>query len=299
MQYTDNAKDSVAILGLGKVGTAVGYLLKSAGYRIAAVAGRTLPGLSAGISYTGGQAFTDTAEAASRADCILITTGDDAIASVCDDISQKGAVTAGKKVIHMSGAGGLELLAPARAAGAFIASIHPLQSFAHVDGAIKSIPGSTFGITADSEIRDWAWQLVKDLGGRPFFIGDEDKPLYHAAACLASNYLTTLMHTVEEIYKSLGMEQAQALEAFWPLVKGTLNNIETRGSIQALTGPISRGDIGTVAKHLTALREKLPTLLPLYCEMGKQTVELGIKKKTLTPDRAKIIMNLLKGRIRK
>lgn len=295
MQNTENTRDSVAILGLGKVGTAVGYLLKSAGYRIAAVAGRSLPNLRVGISYTGGHAFTDTAEAASRADCILITTGDDAIASVCEEISQKGAVTSGKKVIHMSGAGGLELLAPARSAGAYIASIHPLQSFANVDGAIKSIPGSTFGITADSEIRDWAWQLVEDLGGRPFFISDEDKPLYHAAACLASNYLTTLIHTVEEIYKSLGMDHKQALTAFWPLVKGTLSNIETGGSIQALTGPISRGDAGTVEKHLTALREKLPPLLPLYCVMGKQTVELGLKKKTLTPDRAKIIMNLLKG----
>ena len=89
-------------------------------------------------------------------------------------------------------------------------------------------------------------------------LADEDKPLYHAAACLASNYLTTLLHNVEEIYQSLGMERQDALTAFWPLVRGTLNNIETKGTVQALTGPISRGDVGTVEKHLNAFREKLP-----------------------------------------
>ena len=294
MQDKANQRDSVAILGLGKVGTALGYLLKSAGYRIVAVAGRSLENLGKGAIYTGGQIFTDVAEASSLAECILITTSDDAIASVCEEISQKGAITAGKKVIHMSGVGGLDLLVSASRAGAHIASIHPLQSFAHIDGAIKSIPGSTFSITAEKEIRAWALQMVIDLGGRPFYLADEDKPLYHAAACLASNYLTTLMHNVEEIYHSLGMERQDALTAFWPLVRGTLNNIETKGTVQALTGPISRGDVGTVEKHLNAFQEKLPSLLPLYCVMGGKTVELGLKKTTLTPDKAEMIMNLLK-----
>jgi len=295
MQDNVILRDSVAIIGLGKVGTAVGHLLKSAGYEIVAVADRLPENLRRGINYTGGQIFTDSAEAASLAECILITTGDDDIASACEEISRRGGVTAGKKVVHMSGAGSLDLLQAARSAGAYVASIHPLQSFAGVDGAIKSIPGSTFGITADEAIRDWSVRMVFDLGGTPFFIAEEDKPLYHAAACLASNYLATLMYTVEEIYLSLGIAQTEALNAFWPLVRGTMNNLETKGVIQALTGPIARGDAGTIEKHLTAIREKMPRLLPLYCVMGMQTVELGMRKKTLTPDRAEIIRNLLKG----
>lgn len=288
-------RDSVAILGLGKVGTAVGHLLRSAGYEIVAVAGRSMAKLSQGITYTGGQAFTDFSEAASLADCIMITTSDDAIASVCYEICQRGAIHPGKKVIHMSGAGGLALLSSAIKAGAHVASIHPLQSFASVEGAIKSIPGSTFGITADREIQDWSEQMVCDLHGNPFTIADEDKPLYHAAACLASNYLTTLIHNVEAIYQSLGMTPAEALRAFWPLVQGTIQNIETKGTVQALTGPISRGDAGTVAKHLAALQESFPALLSLYCALGKETVSLGLKKKTLNPDKAEIIKKLLKG----
>ena len=288
-------KDSLAILGLGKVGTALGYLLRTAGYRIVAVADRLPENIQRGVTYTGGRTFSNVAEAASLATCILITTTDDDIAPVCEAISRGGAVTAGKKVIHLSGAGGLDLLDSARQAGALVASIHPLQSFATVEGAIKSIPGSTFGITADPPLKDWAIGLVRDLGGHPFFVAEVDKPLYHAAACLASNYLTTLMHSVEQIYLSLGIGEKEALQAFWPLVQGTLTNIETSGAIQALTGPIARGDGETIEKHLTALRKRLPQLLPLYCTLGLQTVELGLAKQTLTPTKAAIILNLLKG----
>lgn len=295
MPNKENHKDSIAIIGLGKVGPAIGYLLRSAGYQIVAAADLSSENLRQGVKYTGGQACTDSAEAASLAECILITTGDDAIASVCEEIVRKGAVTAGKKVIHLSGVGGLDLLAAASRVGAHVASIHPMQSFANVEGAIKSIPGSAFGITADEAIGSWSANMVRDLGGTPFFISEEDKPLYHAAACLASNYLITLMYTVEEIYLSLGMKnQTEALNAFRPLVRGTMNNLETKGTVQALTGPIARGDAMTIEKHLTAFREKMPRLLPFYCIMGMQTVELGLIKKTLRPDKAEIIRNLLK-----
>ncbi len=164
-----------------------------------------------------------------------------------------------------------------------------------MEGAISNLPGSTFGITADREIQGWSEQFVHDLGGNPFTITEGDKPLYHAAACLASNYLTTLIHSVEAIYQSLGIAPAAALRAFWPLVQGTMQNIETKGTVQALTGPISRGDAGTVAKHLTALRERFPSLLPLYCALGKETISLGLKKKTLNPDKAETIKKLLEG----
>ncbi len=293
-QHLDK-KDSMAILGLGKVGTALGHLLRSAGYEIAAIADRLPENLRRGVTYTGGLTFADVAEAASRADCILITTTDDEIAPVCEDISRRGAVRTGKKVVHVSGAGGLELLQAARQAGASVASIHPIQSFATIEGAIKSIPGSTFGITADASIRDWSVRLVQDLGGHPFFVAEGDKPLYHAAACLASNYLTTLLHTVEKIYLALGIEEKEALQAFWPLVQGTLTNIETVGTVQALTGPIARGDGETIGKHVAAFRERLPHLLPLYCILGLQTVELALAKKTLTPEKAALIVELLKG----
>ena len=293
--HAQDAGDAIAILGLGKVGTAVGYLLKSAGYRIIAVADQSPTALKKGIPFTGGQACETLVEAAAAANCMIITTTDDAIASVCREIVVNGAVREGDKVIHMSGAGGLDLLAPARQAGAHVASIHPIQSFADVKGAIMNIPGSTFGITADDELREWAVSIVKALKGVPFFVLEMDKALYHAAACMASNYLTTLVHMVETTYRALGLNRTEAIRAFWPLVKGTLLNIETRGAVEALTGPIARGDAGTIEKHLQALHESLPDLLNAYRELGLMTVDMALQKGSLTRERAQTIKTLLKG----
>ena len=295
MNAQEMSRDTIAILGLGKVGTAVGFLLRAAGYRVVAVASRSASSLNQGVDYTGGKPYTNFPKAAAKAECILITTSDDAIASVCEKIANEGGIKPGNKVIHMSGVGGLNLLEAARRSGANVASIHPLQSFADVESAIKNIPGSTFGITPDDEIKEWSVQMVKDLGGIPFFISDTDKPLYHAAACIASNYLTTLIHMVEVIYQSLGLKHEDAIHAFWPLVKGTMRNIEDKGTVQALTGPIARGDIGPIKKHLDALQNKLPVFLQAYSILGILTVELGLEKKTLSQEAAQRIKELLEG----
>jgi predicted short-subunit dehydrogenase-like oxidoreductase (DUF2520 family) len=296
MPIGSNRKEHIAIIGLGKTGTAIGYLLQRAGYRVVAVASRSQISLQSRIGYTGGAAFTAdaNAEAASLATCIFITTPDDTIGAVCREIVQKGGVNPGDKIVHMSGAGGLDLLEPARQAGAKVASIHPLQSFADIEGAIRNIPSSTFGITADEELREWSAELVRELGGIPIEVPEVIKPLYHAAACMASNYLTTLIHAVEEIYLSLGLSRDEAIRAFWPLVSGTLKNIETKGSVQALTGPISRGDAGTIERHIRVFRETLPDYLPVYCTLGLLTVELAMKRNALSQEAADIIKNILK-----
>lgn len=296
MQILSNRKEEIAIIGLGRTGTAIGYLLRRAGYPVVAVSSRSQASLQKRISYTGGKAFTADAdaEAASLATCVFITTPDDTIATVCSEIVQKGGISPGDKVIHMSGAGGLDLLEPARQAGAKVASIHPLQSFADIEGAIRNIPSSTFGITTDADLREWSFCLVRELGGIPVEVPEAIKPLYHAAACMASNYLTTLIHVVEEIYFSLGLSREDANRAFWPLIRGTLKNIETKGSVQALTGPISRGDAGTIEQHIRIFHETLPDYLPAYCTMGLLTVQLAMKRNALSSDKADIMKNILK-----
>jgi predicted short-subunit dehydrogenase-like oxidoreductase (DUF2520 family) len=294
MNTQEIREDSIAILGLGKVGTAVGFLLRQAGYRIVAVASRSQASLNQGIVYTGGKPYLNFSAAALTANCIIITTSDDAIAHVCKKIASERCIRPGNKVIHMSGAGGLDLLQSAQDAGAHVACIHPLQSFAHVEGAIRNLPGSTFGITSGDEIKEWSVQMVRDLGGVPFFVADADKPLYHAAACIASNYLTTIIHMVEEIYQSLGLSSEDTIRAIWPLVMGTIANIETKGTVQALTGPVARGDSGTIKKHTEALRNRLPALLQAYSALGILTADIGLKKKTLSPETARLIKEILK-----
>jgi predicted short-subunit dehydrogenase-like oxidoreductase (DUF2520 family) len=290
-------KETVAIIGLGKVGTAIGHLLFRAGYPIVAVTGRNPSSLKHRVTYTGGAVFTaaGNCEAASRARCIFITTPDDAIAAVCSEISRSGGICRGDKVIHTSGAGGLDLLSSARIAGAKVASIHPLQSFADVEGAIKNLSTSTFGVTAEEEIRDWSVGLVRDIGGIPLEVPEDQKPLYHAAACMASNYLTTLIHVVEQMCVALGLTRKDAMHAFWPLVTGTLENIKTRGTVRSLTGPIARGDIGTLARHLDALGGAMPEYLPLYRTLGLLTVALAAKRDALSSQQLDLMKEYLQG----
>ncbi len=289
-------KERIAIVGLGKVGTAVGHLLKEAGYQITAVFDPLPSAMEEHIRYTGGRRARSAAEAAGDADTVLITTADDSIAPVCRTIAEEGGFAAGRKVIHMSGAGGLDLLAAARECGCAVASIHPIQTFADVEGAVANIPGSTFGVTADDAIRDWAVAFVRNLKGTPIFIAEKDKPLYHAAACMASNYLTTLIHTVETMYGHFGLDRESAVRAIRPLLHGTLQNIETKGTVQSLTGPIARGDVETVRKHIRTLRSELPDLLEAYCVLGELTVGIALEKKSLSAEGAAQILKLIRGR---
>ncbi len=288
-------RERIAILGPGKVGTALGHLLGKAGHDVVAVAGRSLASARRAAAIAGGTATTDFARAARQADCILLTTSDDAIESVCRAVAAAGGFRTGSRVVHTSGVGGLDLLRAARRHGARVACIHPLQTFADVQGAIAKIPGSTFGVTADADILPWADRLVEDLGGRPFHVSPEDKPLYHAAACMASNYLVTLMYLVEEIYGRMGLSRAEAHRAFWPLVRGTIANLESRGTIPSLTGPIARGDGGTVRKHLRGFRQRFPELTRLYREMGLFAAEIAARRGTVGEDKLAAIRAMLKG----
>jgi predicted short-subunit dehydrogenase-like oxidoreductase (DUF2520 family) len=286
--------NNFAIIGAGMVGTAIGFLLKKAGYKVIAIADKSPAALKRALPYTGGKAFRKLKEAVQEADCILITTPDDSISSACWEIALCPAIK-GKFVFHMSGAGGLDLLESAKKAGAAVASIHPLQSFSSIDQAIKNIPGSYFGITADKKAQLPAKNIIRDLGGIPLFISSDQKPLYHAAACFASNYLVSLLNTVESIYQAIGLNEKDAKTAYLPLVYGSLKNIEKSGSISSLTGPIARGDFGTIKKHISAINKNLPQYSSLYSSLGLITVKVAQQKGTINVLQAKTMNAILKG----
>lgn len=288
-------KDSISIIGSGNVGTALGFLLRKAGYPVVAAADLNRDAARRCADLTGARSYDNLTEAAAQGACILIATSDDAIEPVCRSLSESGAVRPDQKVVHVSGASGLDPLASARSLGARVAAVHPIQTLADIDSAIVRIPGSTFGVTADEEIMSWAFQLVRDLGGKPIAISNADRPLYHAAACIASNYLVSMMHLVQGIYQHFGLAPEEALQAFWPLVEGTIRNIEMKGPVRSLTGPIARGDIGTLSKHLEAILAYEPSRLPIYRSMGMLTADLALIKGTVSQDQFDQIKKLLKG----
>lgn len=283
----------IGFVGAGKVGSALAILLQRAGYRIAGVASRT--GESANKLATRLNCpVLSKEDVAKRSEVLFITTSDDAIASVAQEIAEKDGFRSEQIVLHMSGAHTAQLLEPAAEKGAINISVHPIQSFASVEQAITLIPGTYFSIEGDTRGYSFAQEMVEKLGGKHFKLDSNSKVLYHAAASVASNYLVGLLKTALDLLAAAGVSEEVRLPAFLPLVEGTLENIKKLGIPQALTGPISRGDLGTLEKHLDAMKE-LPELLRVYRTLGLVTVDAALKKGTINEKQATAIRSLLKN----
>jgi predicted short-subunit dehydrogenase-like oxidoreductase (DUF2520 family) len=221
-----------------------------------------------------------------KADVVFITTTDRLITPVTEEIGAKGGFREGQVVLHTSGSLTADELKVAREYGASVASMHPLQSFAHVDMAIEQLSGSYFALEGDGPAVQAAEQIVQDLGGHWFAINGRDKPLYHAAACIASNYLVSLMHFATGLYQRFGLSRQEAFQALAPLVQGTINNIRQLSATGALTGPIARGDDQTVAQHLTALSEAGEEAQELYRVMARYTALVALEKGSIDEEQA-------------
>ncbi|HEX9021584.1 MAG TPA: DUF2520 domain-containing protein [Nitrospirota bacterium] len=290
-------KESVAIIGAGRVGSSVGYLLAKAGYPVVAIAARTAASAEKAALFIGaGRPMVDAAGAASEAKLVIITTPDDAIREVCETISR--AIKPGAIVMHMSGAHSLDLLSAAKARGAHRAVVHPLQSLAAREQGIRVLPGSYFRIEADPEALDTAKAVVEALCGfelaMPKWSPDKHSAaLYHAGAVAVSNYFVALVDYGLQFYQALGADKTEALKAVLPLIRGTLHNIETLGIPDALTGPIMRGDAATVLDHLEAMQKRTPELMSLYKALARQTVSVAREKGTIDQQKAEELLKLI------
>jgi predicted short-subunit dehydrogenase-like oxidoreductase (DUF2520 family) len=183
--------------------------------------------------------------------------------------------------------------------GAAVGVFHPLQTFAAVPQAIANLPGSTFAIEAEEPLLTTLKAMAEALKCRWVVLKAEDKAVYHAAAVIASNYLVTLVKLADDLWQTFGIPREQATQALLPLLKGTLANIESVGIPQALTGPIARGDVATVKKHISALQKEAPDALSTYCELGLQTIPLAQAKGKITEDQADELRTVLKTGLRR
>lgn len=268
----------IGIIGAGVVGTAVGVVLKNKGYEITSVYDIRFESTKDLVERIGCTAYTSPQEVSRSADILFITTSDTAIEDVVDSLADTGAFRAGQVIVHMSGAQSSEILDRAKDFGAHVLSVHPLQSFANVERAINILPGSIFSIEGDREAYDTAVCIVETLGGEYFFIDRKAKPLYHAGACVVSNYLVTIIDFGVKLLESTGIPRQIATKALLPLINGTVNNVENIGIPKALTGPIARGDFTTILKHLDCLEEMAPELMKLYSWLGFYTAQIAVEK---------------------
>jgi predicted short-subunit dehydrogenase-like oxidoreductase (DUF2520 family) len=265
----------VGFIGAGTVGTALAYRLSSAGYNIVITASRTFTSAEKLAHLVGNCRAVDNIQAvANEADFVFITTPDSAIGQVASQIKWRFA----QYVVHCSGADSTAVLQPAKNLGAVVGAFHPLQTFAGVKQAIDNIPGSTFAVEAEEPLRSVLNEMARRLGGYSIELKPEDKVLYHASAVMACNYLVTLVKLSTDLWHSFGVSRPEAVRALMPLLKGTLNNLENIGIPDCLTGPIARGDIGTVQKHLAALDQVDSTVADTYRKLGLLTVPVALAK---------------------
>ena len=281
----------LGFIGAGTVGTALAVRLSSKGYRVVAVSSRsqTLAEKLA-RAITGCRACNNNQEVVDTAELVFITTPDDAIAPVVFQIQWHP----GQSVVHCSGADSTDILKPAKKSGAQVGVFHPLQTFASVKQAIENIPGSTFALEAEEPLLNTLKDMAAALDGNWVELKESDKVVYHAAAVIACNYLVTLVKLATDLWQTFAIPPQQATQALLPLLRGTINNIDTVGIPQSLTGPIARGDTGTIKKHLIALHKVAPGLLSTYKELGLQTITIAVAKGRINQHQAQELQAILK-----
>lgn len=281
----------IGFIGAGRVASAFARRLKDAGHQVVAISSRRdatarrLAALVPNAMATSAQGVADTA------DLVFITTPDSAIREVAESVRWRR----GQYVVHTSGAESLDVLGAPIAAGAVAGSLHPLQTFADAETAMANLPGSVFAIEAEGTLRDLLTRIVQSLRGTPVYVRSEDRALYHAAAVLVSNYTVTLAKLATDLWLRMGVDRPTALKALLPLLQGTVNNLGAVGLPAALTGPVARGDVETVRRHLAALREAAPEFVAVYRELALQTIPVALAKGGLEESAAHELRQLLES----
>lgn len=286
---------NVAVVGAGRVGSALAAALYKCGYRISGVASRSAASALRLATRVQAPASADPPEVTLAADVVLITVPDRKIRAVTENIARRGGFVPGQVVAHTSGALGSGELSAARECGAAVISIHPLQSFADTESGAARLAGVYFAVEGDAAARPAAERIVRDLGGVLLHLKSEDKALYHAAACVASNYLVALIHMATDLLRRCGLDREHALKALVPLLDGTLRNIKEMGAVGALTGPVARGDIPTLEWHLDAFARRDAGAGELYRRLGLYALRVAREKGSVESGRAAAIAELLEG----
>ena len=288
----DHQKPLLSIIGPGNVGRSIAKAAFDAGYTIASVAGGRTADNGKKLADLVQSRYVDMSQAGKGSDLIFLAVPDNSIGQVCEQLCESGLLVSKPVVIHFSGALCDDILQPARKVGCSTASIHPLQTFPQskvtdISGVWWFGQGDTLALTA-------AERLIAATNGHYHEIAKEMKPVYHAAAVICSNYISTLLAASFNLFQMTGLRAEDIPGAAGGLVRAAVMNSLTQGPGAALTGPVSRGDIPVIQIHLDALAEIDADCLELYKLLGLNTVQLAVSQNRIQPNTARDLIDMFR-----
>ncbi|MGY1834058.1 Rossmann-like and DUF2520 domain-containing protein [Blastococcus sp. SYSU DS0510] len=284
------ARLRVGVIGAGRVGAVLGAALAAAGHDVVAASGLSAASAERAARLLPGVPLLPADAVVDAADLVVLAVPDDTLPGLVSGLAETGAWRAGQLVLHTSGAHGLAVLAPAEQAGVLALALHPAMTFTGAPEDADRLDGAPFGVTSRPEHRPVAETLVLEMGGEPFFVAEADRPLYHAALVTGANHLVTLVAEAAELLRTAGV--AEPGRVLGPLLTAALDNGLRRGD-RGLTGPVSRGDAGTVARHLQTLGERAPGAVAAYVAMAQRTAERAVAAGRLRAHDAAPVLDVL------
>jgi predicted short-subunit dehydrogenase-like oxidoreductase (DUF2520 family) len=263
------------VIGAGPVATVIASALRRGGVPVLGLWARRPDAARAAAKAAGVVGYSSAPpDILLESDVVIVAVRDDAISEVAATLCGTGLITRRHVFLHCSGAiAASEAFASVAAKVGGIGTLHPLRAFADASAAAVGVRGTVFGIEGDEVAQAAARQLVELMGGATLPLEKTQMAAYHAAAAMASNFLVALLDSAAQVLTATGMPMEQALSALLPLAKGALANIAEQGAKAGLTGPIRRGDVGTVVRHLTALHTR-PQALEVYRVLGRATLAI-------------------------
>lgn len=291
----------ISVIGAGRVGSALAFALSKKGFKFFSIIDLNLK--KAEILKNAIKALNcsnSIKDLNPETNLIFITTPDDQILSVSNQLSKLKKLNFRKlTAIHTSGTYTIDVLSKLKSVGANVISLHPVQTFpatSKINELVKFVENIYFGVEADKASMQTVKCLLSALNSKMIILKKEHKPLYHIACIFASNYIIANLHLIEILSRKIGIGNTWK-KAFEQLIYTTLNNSLKFSPVQALTGPIERGDVKTIVKHLDEMKQNIPELLKTYCILGIEVAKISYGKKSIKKSKFDKIVKLLKENI--
>ena len=282
------ARLDVGTIGAGRVGAVLTAALARAGHHPVAVAAVSQASRRRAEALVPEAAVLPPDRVAARADLLLLCVPDDVLAELVAGLAAADAVRPGTLVAHTSGAHGFRVLDPLLEGGSLPLALHPVMTFTGTDVDLQRLAGACFGVTAPEELRLAAEALVIEMGAEPVWIDEAHRPLYHAALATGANHIVTLVNQAADLLRAVGVEQPSRM--LGPLLGAALDNALRHGD-GAMTGPIARGDAGTVRAHLAVLDD--PPVRSAYVALSRLAAVRALAAGVLPADRAEALLDVL------